>query len=923
MVSQTILKTEKNAYVKVSTPRGASNLIVTKFEGYEGLSESFEFSLEMFSHEPNVNLHELVGEEITVTVNIKGKDRYFNGIIGEICQAESYTQPFGSRQDQENNGVPTIYKAKVYPDFWKLNFDNGFEVFEKKSINTIAKKVLKENHIKHVKDRSSRYGRDELTYCVRYDESAFTFVSRLLERAGIFYFYEFSKDSHSMVLGDANNVYPTCHHAGKVSINQTAFSKVPFNVIYKYSFAEQFTPKSAMLNDYNFEHPRSRLKVQKDDFHGKGGRVYKYPGGYQKHHEGEKLVKLRKEELEQNALVMRGESTVPYFSAGHKFHLEKHPSREMNREYVLKRVYHHLEFNNDKEDYNYYNEFEAIPASIAYRPPQTTPKPKVFGAQTAVVIAKEGEEIWTDKYGRIKVKFHWEVSSEVNDKKASCWVRVAQGWAGKNWGMLFTPRKGQEVVVTFLNGDPDHPLVTGSVYNGDNMPPYVPDHPTISTIKSSTSKGGRGFNELRFDDKRGSEEVFIHAQKDMNVHVKNTYKQLVEQGGEIYTVKSGNRTILLDGDVCEPEEEGEGLGQGHGENEKSDAQLRREKEQEKSQTEQAQMALDQGEEENDDSDEEDGEGEGGEGGNQRSGDDILVLKRGSKFIYLKAEGEGGADFSTEINEGNYFIHIFKGDNILQIDSGAHKITIDEGNREIKLGEGNEKKEINGSITHEVTEDYTLTVGGNLSINVEGAIEMTAGADISIVAGEAMEVEVGEEMEVSVGEAMEVEIGEEMELTVGGAMEVEIGEVMEMTVGADVDVSIGGAMEIETGEDFSLLTGGAFELLAGEVCSILTGGTISLVCGEGINALSGMNFNLLVGEESNIITGMEMSIISGLDMNHISGLGYNVLAGAEISVAAGAAVDIEAGGDLALTGGGAAELTGGGMVSVAGGVVIIG
>ncbi len=247
--------------------------------------------------------------------------------------------------------------------------------------------------------------------------------------------------------------------------------------------------------------------------------VYEYPGGYKAKSAGDGIAAIRLQELQHPALTMRGDSYCRAFVPGYKFALTGHFREDMNTDYVLRRVAHSA----THEAYS--NTFDAYPLSVPFRPPRITPRARVMGAQTATVVGKSGEEIWTDKYGRVKVQFHWDQQGK-KDENSSCWVRVAHGWAGQGWGMMFLPRIGQEVIVSFLEGDPDRPIITGSVYNAEKTVPYaLPGEQTKSTIMGYSSKGGGGNNEIRFEDKKDSEEVYVHAQKDMTIKAENDRKR--------------------------------------------------------------------------------------------------------------------------------------------------------------------------------------------------------------------------------------------------------------------------------------------------------------------------------------------------------------------------------------------------------------
>jgi len=275
---------------------------------------------------------------------------------------------------------------------------------------------------------------------------------------------------------------------------------------------------------------------------GAGGKVYDYPGLFTKSADGDSLATLRIQALEWNKTTFHGTSTAIELTAGYKFTVSNHALSSINTTYVAYRVEHTINqigtgLDSDDSDAPllYENRFVAFDSKVVFSPPIVTPKPRIYSTQTAIVTGKAGEEIWTDKYGRVTVQFHWDRLGK-SDEKSSCMVRVAQTWAMSGWGSLFTPRVGQEVVVTFLDGDPDRPLITGCVYNCDHLPPYLPATPTKSTIFSNTSKGGSGSNEIRFEDLKGSEEVYIHAQKDMNRIVIND---------DTLTINEGSRTIKL------------------------------------------------------------------------------------------------------------------------------------------------------------------------------------------------------------------------------------------------------------------------------------------------------------------------------------------------------------------------------------------
>ncbi|MBI5656716.1 MAG: type VI secretion system tip protein VgrG, partial [Geobacter sp.] len=271
------------------------------------------------------------------------------------------------------------------------------------------------------------------------------------------------------------------------------------------------------LNDFNFETPAANLMVEvpAKQTVGPGEReVYDYPGRYDKRAEGDGVAKVRMQEEEAAITVINGSGNCRAFTSGCRFTLQGYSRDDMNeKDYVITSIRHDAKqeyaSGETETELAYVNNFTCIPFDVPYRPLRKTPKPVVRGSQTAIVVGPSGEEIYTDKYGRIKVQFHWDREGK-NDENSSCWIRVAQVWAGTGWGAMFIPRIGHEVIVDFLEGDPDKPIITGRVYHGTNNPPYkLPDEKTKSTIKTNSSPGGGGFNEIRFEDKKHEEQIFI------------------------------------------------------------------------------------------------------------------------------------------------------------------------------------------------------------------------------------------------------------------------------------------------------------------------------------------------------------------------------------------------------------------------------
>jgi len=532
---------QDNLKLQVSTPLGPNKLLLRALRGEEYISGLFQFNLEMVSEDSALDFQQIIGKPVTVTLNLADDSKhYFNGIVGRFIQ-------------EETNARLTRYHAEIHPWLWLLTKTADCRIFQNESVPEIIKEIFTDFGFSDFRDGlTGTY--DKREYCVQYNETAFNFVSRLMEDEGIFYFFEHKDGVHTLVLGDDADVHPTCPglEQNAVRFKQSLIDHTQDLAITRCLVEEQVVSDKCALDDFNFETPNTDLMVEEGD--GKL-RMYEYPAGFLSKSAGEGRAKRRLDAVEQPKKLIKGEGFVRAFTAGHKFTLKDHYRGDVNQDYVLHSVVHAV----TQETYT--NSFEAFPATVVFRPARISPAPIISGTQTAKVVGKSGEEIWTDKYGRIKVQFHWDQKGK-NDETSSCWVRVDYGWAGKNWGGIFLPRIGQEVVVSYLEGNPDCPLVTGAVYNAEQTVPYtLPDEQTKSTVKTNTSKGGNGFNEIRFEDKKDSEELYFHAQKDQNIVVEhdrtkkvlnnetNTIKQdrstTIEEGNDTYVVSKGNRTFQV------------------------------------------------------------------------------------------------------------------------------------------------------------------------------------------------------------------------------------------------------------------------------------------------------------------------------------------------------------------------------------------
>ena len=530
----------------ISTPLGADEVLLVDLHGDERISGLFRFELELVSQNKALSFDKIVGKGVTVTVRAmaKEKPRFIHGICTRFVQAGRV-------------GKQTRYRAELSPWLWLLGKTSDCRIFQEKSTPEIIKELFQELGFSsgdHFKD-SLKATYKKRPYCVQYQETALDFVSRLMEDEGIFYYFKHEDGKHVMVLADDSASAEKCPNIGKARFVEQTSTSTDEEAITECALEEEVIAGKYAATDYNFEMPSTSL-LAKVTGKAKKLELFEYPGGHIEKDPGDARAKLRIEAEEAFAKRLTGTSNIRAFTSGFSFKLEDHDRSDANEDYVLSFVAHQA----SQESYS--NTFEAFPKKTPYRPARIAPKPAIYGTQTAVVVGKSGEGMWTDEYGRIKVQFHWDRKGKKDDK-SSCFVRVAQPWAGKSWGAWFLPRIGQEVVVSFIDGDPDRPLVTGSVYNAEQTVPYgLPDNQTKSTFLSRSSKDGDAGNEMRFEDKKDSEEWYAHAQKDMLFEVENDWtikvlhdeirtvkndrKATIEEGNESLVVTKGNRTISID-----------------------------------------------------------------------------------------------------------------------------------------------------------------------------------------------------------------------------------------------------------------------------------------------------------------------------------------------------------------------------------------
>lgn len=506
---------QANRMAELTSVFGKDELSVVTIECEEGLSEDFEIRIEVVSQKEDLNFDQAIATHMTVkVVTNNGDTRYFDGLLTD-AKWLGYRDAY------------YIYRLTLRPWFWLLTKNANCRIFKDKSAPDIISEVLGEHDFAdHRKKLTESY--DPIHYCVQYRESDYEFCRRLMEEFGISYFFEHEDGKHTMILADAKSSFSPIQ--GDSSIPYIALggdSQRQEEHLYHWIPTRRFRTGKFAVNDYDFEKPSASLEADRDA--GSAYRAgslerYDYPGRYTEKDKGTTFSKIRLEAEQAADKRIETAGEVPRFFAGGLFTLKDHPHGPQNKEYLIVRASHQI----ITEQYRtggggaqgeaYTGTYDVLASETPFRAPAVTPKPRIAGAQTAKVVGQG--EIDVDEYGQIMVEFHWD-----RDKTQSRRVRVAQVWSGANWGGIYIPRVGQEVIVQFLEGDPDQPIIVGTVYNAENMPPYsLPGEKNKAGIKSNSTVGGGGYNELVFDDSVGQELIGVHAQKDMETVIENNEK---------------------------------------------------------------------------------------------------------------------------------------------------------------------------------------------------------------------------------------------------------------------------------------------------------------------------------------------------------------------------------------------------------------
>ena len=541
---------------QLKTPLGKDVLVLASFVAAEGLSELFEVNVETLSEKENINFDDAIGRACTIKqITYDNKTRYYNGILTATRRTGSTTDLFH-------------YHLTLRPWLWLLSRKADCRIFLKKDVKKILKEVFEKAGFTVNTDFVFRTSGDfpQIPYCVQYRETDLAFCSRMMEHYGIYYFFEHADGKHVLVMANAKTSHKVIPDLPKLPfIHRHAGATRTKQHVHSWVSDRKLRTGKVHFNDYDYLKPGKNLKAPKESeekyAHSKL-EVYDYHHKYDEKDKGESHAKFRLEAEQAFDYRRSIHGDAASIHPGGLVTVEHHPTKSENQQYLIVGARHMY----SSEQYRsggggsgdtYSGSYDILPSSRPYRSLPKTPKPRIYGIQTAKVVGKEGEEkeeISTDEHGHIWVQFHWD-----REPQKSCPVRVAQTWAGKRWGALFLPRVGMEVVVDFIEGDPDRPLVTGCVYNGDNKPPYLPADKTVSGWKSDSSNHNGGYNEFVFDDKKEKEKIRMHAERDHEVTVKHaetrtigeTFKPpmgspsrstTIKHGDDQLTIESGNQT---------------------------------------------------------------------------------------------------------------------------------------------------------------------------------------------------------------------------------------------------------------------------------------------------------------------------------------------------------------------------------------------
>jgi type VI secretion system secreted protein VgrG len=782
--------TQANRPLAITTPLGPDALLAVALTGREGVSQLYHFTVDCLAERATaVAFDKLLGEKATLKLELPGKkERFLSGIVARVTQGDS---------DEHFNR----FSVEIVPALWLLTKRAQSRIFQHVTVKDILQKVLTGLDVTY--ELQGKY--EPRDYCVQYRETDFNFASRLMEEEGIYYFFKHANGSHKLVVADTPQSHPDLAPSAKLPFKaMSEAAATEGEAVFELRKTQEVTSGKFTLWDHTFELPHKHLEADKPITDavtagkvshklklGQNGQleVYDWPGEYAQRFDGinrgggdqpaelqkvftdnKRTVNLRMEAAAAGAVTLTGASNCRHLCSGFKVTITAIDavSQQIGADgpFVLTAVQHQARMGADyrsgnADAFSYQNTFTLQPAGLPFRPPRVTPKPVVAGTQTAVVVGPKGEEIFTDRYGRVKVQFHWDREGK-RDADSSCWVRVTQPWAGKRWGAFFIPRIGQELIIDFLEGDPDQPIGVGCVYNADQTHPYLGDgpdtgnrqnhkqDPKLCGVKSSTTPGGVGFNEWRFDDTKGQEQVWIHAEKDKDLRVKNDRRELILHDTHLI-VGAKDKDGKKVGDQREMvwQDRHQTIHRDHVENVMGNVQY---------------MV---------------GHGDADNGGNV----DIVIEKDKKELIeknsHLHVKENKSVLVDKTYNVVTNDLKVLVNNNADLHVKSDRKTTVD-GSQSLTVT-GDRKTKVSGGESFEVTGDQKEKVGGSLSLEVA--------ADQKAKVGGAVSLKVGDKQEVKVGSSYAFEAGTTVYIKAGASMVLEAGAQISLKVGGNfIDIS---------------------------------------------------------------------------------------------------------------------------------------
>ena len=529
--------------MEIMTPLGPDALLFHSMHAREEVGRIGECQLELLSLKTDIDLDCILGKNVTVKLLLQDDSiRYFNGFVTRFSAGGKY-------------GRYRRYSADINTWAWFMSRTSDCRIFQEMTVPDIVKKVFGDHPTASFQEELTGSYR-KWTYCVQYRETDLNFVCRLMEHEGIYFYFTHEEGKHTLVMADSYSAHAPCQDDPIPFISPEDLARPDIEHVSDWMLTRQIQPGVYAQNDYDFERPTVSLRTKKPvvrSYTQSDYEVFDYPGCYMQKGDGEQLASVRINEYAAQFETAQADTNAKTITVGGLFNLDKCPRADQNGEHLIVSATYDLEFSDyesmpDRGGSEYRCRFVAMPSKQEFRPRRLTPKPFMQGPQTAVVVGPAGDEIYTDKHGRIKVQFHWDRYGQ-RDENSSCWIRVSQTWAGKGWGSIVIPRIEQEVIVEFLEGDPDQPIVTGCVYNGSNPPPTsLPGAGVVSGLKSNTHKG-KGYNEMTMDDTAGKEKITIHGQYDMNTTVQHDQTITVKTGNRSMTIAAGTLTDTVKGDA--------------------------------------------------------------------------------------------------------------------------------------------------------------------------------------------------------------------------------------------------------------------------------------------------------------------------------------------------------------------------------------